>query len=808
MLAALDMAASTSPARAQAASGQSPANVNQLSEVVVTASRRTSNAISTPIDISALNGADLVRTGVKDFHDLTRVVPGLVYNSVSIRDGGATNSFILHGLNLDPVSGNGGDTPLATQAPVAVYFDETPIFVNVHMADVQRVEVLRGPQASLYGDSSIAGTVRVLFNQPNLSRTGAEISGDTGWTAHATGPNYSADAVINKPLINDYLGLRLAAGYTFDNGFINAPYLYKRDSGGVAVLANPSDVAGSLPVPTSKKDVDDGELAYIRPMLLFQDNSFKALLTYQHQYEHSTGPDQDSYPGGPAPTSFSTAADPQFQNNGFDAAFPSRFKQYQTGDFILQPMTRNVDVGSLEASYDVGFATVTAVTSGYKDTSEATDDSSGFYQQTLGYFYSGYPRLLLNSHRDYSDSAFSEEVRLVSKLPGPLTYTVGAFYLDERNHLRQTDTMEGYSAYEAATGLADTGTDVGYVYDRNVHFQDVAGFGELGYHITPAWQVTGGVRVFQQTLNIQSINELPICGSFCSADGVNPLGLNIGAEREVTTKALYKFNTSYELAPHMLTYFTFSQGERRGGANGTPPVGFFAESTAFQFFRPDTVNNYEVGIKGRVGGRFEFSTSLYWVDWQNPQVNVLTPHGSFPAAVNGKSARSRGIDLEGRYKLSDDITLSATYGYVDAELTAPIVIPGSTNNGVFVSGASYGQPGTRLPGTPQNTVSLGADYDHPLEGDMTFNAHADISYRGGMQTSLTPAANVNLDGFAVLNASFGVNKGAWRGSLFANNITNTRGVLSAENTQQWDVRSINNRLSRPLTLGLRFGYKY
>jgi outer membrane receptor protein involved in Fe transport len=812
LLAALGMGVLPLAALAAAADGAAPAAGDHvLSEVVVTASRRQSNAISTPIDISAFTGADLARSGVATFQDLGRVVPGLVYNSASLRDGGATNSFILHGLNLDSVNGNGGDTPLATAPAVSVYFDETPTFVNVHLADVQRVEVLRGPQATLFGGSSIAGTVRVLFNQPDLTRTSAEISGETGWTDHANGPNYTVDGVINRP-INDELGLRIAAGYTFANGFINAPYLYQVNAQGVPLLATPGDVVHSLPLSTSRNDVDDGKLAYVRPMLLFKKDKLKVLVTYQHQYEHSDGPDQDSYPGGPAPTAFSTTGDANaalpFQNNGFDAAFPSTFKPYQTGDFILQPLTRTVDIGSVESSYDFGFATLTSVTSGYETTSHATDDSSGFYQQTLGFFYSGFPRLLLDSTRQYTDSAFVEEIRLVSNQSGPLTYTVGGFFMNERNHLTQTDTMEGYAAYEAAAGLFDTGTDVGYVYDRRIHFQDYAGFGELAYHITSNWQVTAGVRVFEQILKIQSINELPICGSFCSADSVNPLGLTLGAEEEVTTKALMKFNTSYTFAPHALAYFTFSQGERRGGANGTPPAGPFAESTNFEYFKPDSDDNYELGVKGRVNGRFEVSTSLYWVELHNPQVNVSTPHGSFPAAVNGVGARSRGIDFEARYKVTDDLALSATFGFVNAQLTAPIIIAGTTNNGVFVSGATYGVAGTRLPGTPQETGSLGADYEHALSNGLDLFAHADVSIRSGMPTSLTPSDNVNLTGFAILNLSSGISRGPWRWSVFVNNATNTRGVLSAENTGLWDVRAINNRLSRPLTAGLRFGFKY
>ena len=216
--------------------------------------------MATPIDISAVTGRrPRTGKGITDFHALTRSVPGLVYNSDSIRDGGATNSFILHGLNLDDVSG-GGDAPLPTFAPVSVYLNETPVFVNLHLADVQRVEVLRGPQATLYGDASIAGTVRVLFNQPDLTHATLNLSSSVSATDHATGPSYSFDAVANQPITSD-LGFRIAAGYTFDHGFINAPEMVKYDSHGIPVLATRGHVVHSLPVQASpKNDVDDADL--------------------------------------------------------------------------------------------------------------------------------------------------------------------------------------------------------------------------------------------------------------------------------------------------------------------------------------------------------------------------------------------------------------------------------------------------------------------------------------------------------------------------------------------------------------------
>jgi iron complex outermembrane receptor protein len=775
---------------AEAEAGSDPST---LSELVVTASRRTSTALTTPMNISAVTGADLIREGVTDFRDLTRTVPGLVYNSNGIRNGGATNSFVLHGLNLDDVS-NSGDQPLPTVAPVSVYLNETPSFVNLHLADVERVEVLRGPQATLYGDASIAGTVRVLFNQPDLTRASASLSGETSWTKHAGDPNLTFDGVINKP-ITDEFGFRLAAGYTREAGYIDAPHMFQVDARGAPVLADPSDPVHSLPLSTSENDVNSAELWYARPMFLFKHDNLKVLVTYQHQYEHASGADEDSFPGGPSPTSYNSALNPGFQNDGFDAAFPAKFGEYESGQFINQPYTRNVDVASVEASYDLGFATLTSVTSGYNNESKAVTDNSGFYQASLGFLYSGYPRLLLASNRAYRDYAGIQEMRLVSNGDKRLTWSVGAFYMHQHNHLLQNDVIPGFADYSAALG-APTGTDLAYQYERFIHFIDLAAFGEATYHVTPKWQVTGGVRVFKQTLDLSSTIALPICGAFCSNDGVNPLGLSGGGDRQVVKKALFKANTSYQFDHNLMGFLTFSQGERRGGANGVPTKGTLGESPDFLFFQPDTVNNYEMGLKGRLPFGVEFSSAIYYIDWKNPQVNVSTPVGAFPAAVNGKKATSRGIDLDARMRVADGLTLQTTYSYNKAKLSDPIE----------VGGKSFGTAGTRLPGTPRHTASVSVDYEQPVQ-DYTFNAHADVSYRSDMTTSLTPSLNENLPGFSVLNVSVGLSKDAWRVALFADNLTNSRGVISAHNPDAYDPRGIDNRLTRPLTVGLRFGYK-
>jgi len=775
-------------------------NTKGSGDIVITAARRETTTLSTPINISAIGGDDLAKRGVSNFQDLGRAIAGLVNNSASIRDSGAS-SFIIHGLNLDGVSA-GGERPQATIAPVSVYVGETPTFINLHLADIKRVEVLRGPQATLYGNASIAGTLRVLFNEPDATKFTADVSGNVGITEHAGGPNYTWDGAINVPLASN-LALRVAGGYTFAHGFIDAPALYTLDAAGKPVLADPSDPVTSLPVPKSRKNVNDSELGYIRAMLKYEAGPLRLLATYQHQYEHSDGPDTDSYPGGSGPSSFNTAgggdsSTPVFQNDNFDNVFPTQFDEYETGAFILQPLTRKVDLGSLEASYDFGFATLTSVTSAYETDSIATNDSTASYQKSLGFFYAGYPRMLVPSVRDYNEDAIIQEVRLVSASDTPLTYSLGAFYMDQHSSLISTDYNMGYNDYLVALGAWNNNTDVGYIYSRDMHFTDMAAFGELTYHITPAWQVTGGARLFRQKLDITAVNALPICGFYCAQDGVDPLGSASVTDQQKKTKVLFKGNTSYTFANNMLAYFTFSQGVRRGGASGIPTIGPFAEDPAFQFYQLDYVDNYEVGLKGRLGRRFEFSAAAYWVDWKDPQVNVSTPNGGFPAVVNGSTAKSVGVDLEAHALLTDELSLTATYGYNDSKLTGDIT----------VGGRNYGGDGAKLPGTPHHTASVSANFDKPLANGMVLNAQANVSYRSGISTSLTPRANVDLPGFAMFGAAIGLSTETWRLTLYGENLGDVRGVLSAQSLQSTDIRGVNNRLSRPRTVGLRFSVNY
>ncbi|USI77605.1 TonB-dependent receptor [Sphingopyxis sp. USTB-05] len=781
------------PAAAQ--STPSPADASDPSEIVVTASRRDTTALKTPINISAISGADLEKSGTSDFSALARSVPGMVYTGTSIRNGGANNSFIIHGLNLDDGTAT-GDSPLPTLPPVSTYVNETPTFVNLRLMDVKRIEVLRGPQASLYGLSSIGGTVRILLNEPDLKRAAFKLTTQLSQTKHAGSPNFSADAVANLPL-SDRFAARVSAGYSRQAGFIDAKHLFQLDANGIPVLETPGDLIHSLPVSRSERDINKAEMYYVRPSLLYENEGLKLLLTYQHQHETANANNYDEYPGTTGPTSYSSVNSPGFLNDRFDAAFPAVFDQYETGAFLPQPYERNVDLASLEASYDFGFATLTSTTSWYRNDVDSITDASAPYQKSLAFLYSGYPRLSTGSRRMSKDKGEIQELRLVSNGDTKFSYSIGAFYMRQKNRFLQEDSIAGFTQFSEALGIP-TGTDLAFLNGRSIRFKDAALYGEMTYHITPKWQITGGARLYNQKLDITTINQQPICGVFCSQFGDDPLGTSTGAAKTSKTSKLFKLNTSYEVNPGLLIFGTFSQGQRRGGANGVPLTGPFGVPPIFQFFDPDKVNNYEVGFKGRPSSAFDFSASFYWIDWQKPQVNITTPIAFLPAVVNGSKARSRGVDFESRLRLAPGLTVAATYSYNDAELTRD----------VSVGGAIFGVAGRRLPGTPHHLASFSSTYEQPLAGGYELSLQAGANWRSNTTTELQPASSVTLPSFLMANASIGISKDRWRATIFADNITNTRGVLSSRNLLIFDPRGISNQVQTPATIGIRIGYDY
>jgi outer membrane receptor protein involved in Fe transport len=781
--------------QAEADSSDDLAGYVVLDEVVVTANRREQSILEVPYNITATTAAQLSSAGVKDFAGLAQLVPGLVYNGGGIRNGGSQAGFILRGLNADRTSTT--DQPSLTVAPVSLYIDDTPIFANVHIADIDRVEVLRGPQGTLYGNGSVGGTIRILYNEPDPTAFAVHVNAETSQTDDADGQNYTLDGVVNVPLASN-LALRVTGGKLFEHGFIDAKNLFVLDGNGAPVLATPGDPLFSLPLTTTAKDIDDADLTHVRAALKYESGPFSAKLAHLHQEESADGQPADTRGRGIVPSVFSSAVTPGFLNDGFDAAIPPDYGDNQSGIFVREPYDRTLDLSSLEISRDFGFATLTSATSYYDNESTAVSDISGSYQTNLGVFYFGFPRLSVPSRRGTQEHAFAQELRLVSRSGGSFEWVAGLFYQRLGQRFENIDRLPGWGEFlSAAIGFPVT-EERAFDYRRELEFRDQALFGELTYHLTDRWQITGGLRAFEQKLDIDTSAKLPICGVFCSNSGDDPEGTTEGRDRNKHSRVLAKFNTSYQLTDSVIGYFTYAEGMRRGGANAVPTQGQFAQDPEFVSFDPDTVNSYELGLKGSLGDSLQFAAAVFQTDWQDPILNIVTPVGGFFAAVNGDGARSRGVELSIDGRLLSSIAYSAGYAYTDAELTSAFT----------VGGYLFGAEGERLPGVPRHQFTLSSDYSRPFGTNLMMVAHVDGAFRGNVTTALEGSLGAtSVDEYWKWNANVGVELASWRAVLFVDNIGNTRGLTTQIPPEAVGQRAAVNWLSRPRTVGLRITYR-
>jgi outer membrane receptor protein involved in Fe transport len=276
---------------------------------------------------------------------------------------------------------------------------------------------------------------------------------------------------------------------------------------------------------------------------------------------------------------------------------------------------------------------------------------------------------------------------------------------------------------------------------------------------------------------------------------------------------LFKLNTSYALTPNMHAYATFSEGFRHGGVNALP-IGncVFCESATLVPYRSDSVKNYEIGFKGVAGGWLRYSAALYRVNWYNVQIQVFGQAGD-PVVVNGKNARSQGLELELGGELGAGWSLNFGYGFTDAKVTQAFAV----TEIVPISGTLFNivsaKAGDRLPYVPKQTLTADLGYTRPIADGLALDAHLDPAYRSDVNTQIDPSVLGfrSLGGFTTLNASIGVSLGkSWHVRAFGTNLTDVLGVNSAGSLYRGydDPRYRVENVARPRTIGIGVDYKF
>jgi iron complex outermembrane receptor protein len=780
----------------QAAS--SGATSSELEEITVTANRRQQSLEEVPYSLSVISAEQIERTGVTDIASLANQVPGLSLYDYGARLTGAT-SPIIRGINATSQP-RGFRT--FEQNPVGTYIGNSPVDGYFQLVDLKQVEVLRGPQGTLYGAGSLGGALRLIPNSPELDKFSGNIEASGARLAHSDGTGYTVSGMINVP-VADTLAFRASAKYAYEPGFISAYGLFKRSNDGVSgvpLLANPGDLQGSSPIYSSREDWNWQKTFTGRAAALWKPvEGFSAELAILHSNVQGNGGPQvnPNYAGGVSPF------DPQ-------AILPAG-GHYQEFSQIEQPFSRYTNLLSLDLSYDVGFATLSSTSSYFTTTGSTLEDatyqlaSDGHTEGAYLPYYAGTPtnpRFVYDQLFTDRAHTFSQEVRLVSKTgPDNLFDYVGGVYYEKQN--RTGNWVIATPGTPERGGVVSGANDVDFVQIDHQTFQDKSVFGELTWHAIQHGQATFGVRHFSQEFtDAQSYDDYAF-----------PTHLPATPHDSPASKTIGKVDLSYEYAEHQFVYALWSQGFRRGGANSVPLTGIFQESPLLASYKPDKTNNYEGGFKGRFSNGLSYTFSVFDIKWDNPQISQSLPSGNL-AVFNGNTAESKGVEIETSGPLFlPGLGYSLGWSYADAKLTSDFSLPANNGAGTIVAGALVGKAGQQLPGSPKNSATVNLTYDRGLMPGYDLSLLLNGTYRSDIKLGIAPTLGYTTppasDSFLVMNFSATVAHKPWRLTGYIQNIADKQEILvPATNPNRVDGLSNDQVVNMPREVGVRAAYTF
>ena len=721
---------------------------NGIEEVIVTALKRDTSLQQTPLSISAVTGATLTNAGVQDIARLTQSVPGLVFEDA----GPASTRITIRGIRS------------VGEPTVGLYYDETALSGAVgagndaggetplaKLFDVQRVEVLRGPQGTLYGSGSMGGTLRVIFNKPDLKKLSAGVEGDAVATSGGGG-GYDVEGMANIPIIGDRLAARAVVytqglgGYV-DNTFLNEHNVnsYHNDGGRLLLRFVPTD-----------------------------DLTLDASYLYQ-------------YVDGQNPT-------------WYDSQGP-----YVSRAQVQLPVTDRLQIYNLTARWDFHRVVATAVVADTERKTSNSADVSPFIENDANnpaacaafrgggkpcspatqatfnsYVASKVPSLLYPVQTIYNPTA---EVRLASAGKSFLDWTVGGFYSDRTTHANNSEVL-----VDPMTGalLPQPGSNV---YTRLIsdHLKQLAGFGEGTAHLTDPLALTFGARYFNYTRDVGGATPV----------GLDLVGASVTPYRQVSSSQngwVTKTNLSYEFGGDLLVYATASQGFRPGGVNQV--LGLPAALAPYQ---ADSLWNYEFGTKTSwLDRRLILDIDGYVINWSNMQVSGRTPNGAFAFITNAGAARVKGVELDLSAAPLQNLQISANASVLRAALTENQVSPNVLGPGV---------KGDEIPYVPRFTGGVSVQYTLPMTSLFSGMARVDESYIGQSHSEFNNSNHFDtaLPAYSLTNVRFGVEglRKDWGVYVYADNVFNKNAIVdsaaSAISLGQNLVQS-----ARPRTYGLNF----
>lgn len=784
-----------------------------IADIVVTASRRAEKMQDVAITVQALGGDQLTERGITSFDQLLTELP-------QVHAGGrgpGQKTVSIRGLSLSQVAIQ--TSAVAGASPnVAIYLDDASVAVpgrnlDVYVTDLERVEVLEGPQGTLFGASAEGGAIRYITNKPNLSKFQAGVS-LSGATTPGHAYSGSANGYINIPIIEDKLAIRATAFVDRQGGFIDNVYgtfqmpLIGRNADGT--------VAFALPATATRPTINNA--AYAR-------NDFNPA-TY-------TG-GRVSMRWSPAPDWTVTVQD-MYQVLEAEGVFQFDPTLGDLKVMRFSPDTNHDEFNQLQWSVEGKLGGLDLVYTGsYLD--RKVDQKFDYTRYSaVGPFapyyicsYPGYatcatPRM---THIDKSRSnRFSQEFRIATPSDKRLRVQAGVYYDRSKVFADNVWYYEG-AAVQGYKGQYPGGTDriTNYIRpDGGVYFNDAergesqfALFGEGSFDITDKLTLTAGIRWYNQEVSLRgSVN----CGGhFSTKAGVLPNGHPCGSgnygislagkspshEKGTTPKV----TLSYKPNTDMLFYATFSEGYRPGGFNRRGGPSRDPKFPIPYTYQSDSVKNYEVGWKLQfANNRLRWNGSAFLIDWTGIPVSIYAPSISNSTFVlNGPNARVKGVTTDLVWRATQELTITGNLAYNHSELTdyasTPLDFRAKPGGGPL--DLTFMPLGSPLALAPHWQGGLRMRYEHEASTGTTFFGQVGGQFVGTSWTSTIKPQNFKLPGYAQFDASAGFKRDGWSAELFATNLTDKRAVSYISNSDNINLQST----IRPRTIGLRFNFNY
>jgi iron complex outermembrane receptor protein len=773
-----------------------------LEEVIVTARKRTENLQDVPISIDVYTAKDLQNLAISQFEDYASMTPSISFVSA----GPGTQTMVMRGVSDGSNSNysNTAATLFLVDDMSMNYYGTTP---DLHLYDIERIEVLNGPQGTTFGAGAMAGAVRFITNKPDPTGFSAGVDLDGGKIDGGT-HNGTIEGFVNLPIIPDWTALRISAYSDYHGGFINNLLTTRHWVNGA--VSNNSAWAGKN---YNTEKVTGGRIALGQK---FSDG-WKASLTYSYQRQLTHGAwDQDPTIGGARDYLGNLVNGPvRALPPNTVVRFGPEFKQYYTKslDFHLDG---DVGIGDL----------VYASTYWAQDTRWVNEYSE--YMQYLNQ-YANPPNTSFNAstqqayecltdpfngagfsgckpaiqYYDYINHTerWSNELRLQSKEGGRFHWLTGVYWEKTRDPYSNYYHMPGLqtagqqwlatTAYYYNSGALPPKPDDWYSYVSRSDYLQTTEFANVTFDITPRLHVEAGTVHFHSSFSSSTY------GGFW----YTPQATTTSAGG--STKWNSKVGVSYKVLDGLLVYADAAQGFRDGGANGGLPANC-TKNGAPATFVPDTLTNYEIGWKSTMlDSHLVWDGAFYYMPWKNLQTLIFDPDVCASSSFNANigDARVYGMESNVKYQASSFLTLEFSASYNDSHIL--------TNN--FNNVDFQVTPGERLPYVPYFNWSGNARYETPLRDEFKGYVQFDIAHKGNMWNDLLANGSNGLPrvlqpGYSIMNLRLGLNQTAsrWMGEFYITNLTNKNAVIYT-NEGNFNLRQTRNE---PRVFGLRLSYRW